>query len=182
LNPSKTHWYVLTGCPCSGISTTLHALRDAGVPIVPEAARAIIDEKLARGMTISEVRRDDQAFQQEVLERKIATESTLVRHEIRVLDRGLPDSIAYHELAGLDPSEVMRICEPNLYRKVFFLEPLPWVRDYARTEDERTLKWLAEKLRAVYTNMGYPIVPVPAASVQTRVRLIRSHINASSRT
>lgn len=172
----KTNWYVLTGRPCSGLSTTLGALGQAGFPVVGEAARAVIDEKLSRGLTIGEIRRDDAAFQREILERKVATEARLAPAQMRFLDRGLPDSVAYHELAGLDPDEVLGICEPNRYRKVFFLEPLPWVQDYARTEGPDTLEWLGRRLREVYDTLGYAIVDVPAAPVAERVSLIRGHV------
>jgi predicted ATPase len=180
MNCPKTNWYVLTGRPCSGLSTTLEALRRTGFPVMGEAARAVIDEKLSRGLTIGEIRRDDAAFQREILERKRAIESGLAPEEVRFLDRGLPDSVAYHELAGLDPDEVLGICEPNRYRKVFFLEPLPWVQDYARTESPETLDWLECRLREVYEVLGYPVVDVPALSIGERVALIRGHIENSA--
>lgn len=176
---SKTNWYVLTGRPCSGLSTTLAALGRAGFPVVGEAARAVIDERLSKGLTIGEIRANDQLFQREILERKLATESGLAPAETRFLDRGLPDSVAYHELAGMDPEEVLGICEPNCYRKVFFLEPLPWVQDYARTESPEILAWLGRRLREVYEGLGYPIVEVPAAPIGERVSLIRGHVEGS---
>lgn len=177
MNPPKTNWYVLTGRPCSGISTTVEALGNRGLPVVGEAARALIDEHRAAGQTVEEVRRDDRAFQQAILERKIDVESELPRNRLRVFDRALPDSVAYHELAGLDPREVLKLCEPGLYRKIFFMEPVPWVRDYARTEDAPTLAWLGGRLRSVYLTLGYEVVSVPAGPLEDRVRLVRSHID-----
>jgi predicted ATPase len=174
----KTNWYVLTGRPCSGLSTTLAELGKAGFPVVDEAARAVIDEKLAKGLTIGDIRGNDAVFQREILERKVAAESELDPEAVRFLDRGLPDSVAYHELAGLDPGEVLRLCEPLRYRKVFFLEPLPWVADYARTETAETLDWLGRRLREVYRDLGYRVVDVPAAGLGERVSLIRSHLDS----
>lgn len=175
----KSGWFVLTGRPCSGISTTARVLGERGFRAVAEAARAVIDEGLASGRTVEEIRGDDSWFQREILRRKRDVEREL-RSDFAgpvVFDRALPDSIVYFELAGLDPREVRQWCQPNAYRLVFFLEPLPYQQDYARTEDSVMLRRLELGLFEVYRNLGYEVVRVPADPVPERVRRIEDEID-----
>lgn len=173
----ESGWFVLTGRPCSGISTTARALRDLGYRVVPEAARAVIDEGIASGRTVAEIRADDGWFQKEIVRRKLAVERTLSIDGVPAFfDRALPDSVAYFEIAGLDSNEVRALCHPDAYQRVFFLEPLPFRTDYARTEDPDTLARLELRLYEVYVELGYAVVRVPAGPVEGRVALIRNSI------
>ena len=175
LEPS-TNWVVLTGRPCSGISTTLEALSRQGFHTVNEAARSIIDECLAKGQTVEQIRAHDLRFQRDVLKRKVDTERGLLKDEVIFLDRALPDSIVYHSIAGLDPQEVVQLCQPATYRKVFFMEPLPYLKDYARTESHSMLDRLGEELPQVYRKLSYEVIRVPVATIEERVELILSQI------
>ena len=128
---SQSQWCVVTGAPSSGKTTVILELAKAGYKIIPEAARTIIDEGLAQGKTIEEIRGDEAAFQRRITARKLKTEASLPRHEIIFLDRAVPDSIAYDRLMGHDLGESIRVSRRNLYREVFYLEPLAFVKDYA---------------------------------------------------
>lgn len=165
-------WYVLTGRPCSGITTTVNALAARGYRTVPEAARSIIDERVAAGWTIERIRGDEARFQREILARKFAAESRTPTGAVVFFDRAMPDNIVYHAIAGLDPAEARRLCRGNAYRKIFFMEPLPYAGDYARTESAAVLKRLERELPAAYRNLGYEVVSVPAAPVERRVERI----------
>ncbi len=176
----ESGWFVLTGRPCSGISTTARALRNLGFRIVPEAARTVIDEGIASGRTVAEIRADDAWFQKEIVRRKLDVERTLARHGgPAFFDRALPDSIAYFEVAGLDSNEVRALCRPDAYQRVFFLEPLPFQADYARTEDMRTLELLERRLYEVYVEIGCGVVRIRAGSVESRVDRIQNDITRS---
>lgn len=68
MNSIETNWYVLTGGPCSGKSTTLEYLSSRGYLVVPEMARVVIDE---------EIRADAFGFQVKILDRKIQLERVI---------------------------------------------------------------------------------------------------------
>jgi len=174
----ESGWFVLTGRPCSGISTTARALGKFGFRIVPEAARTVIDEGVASGRTVAEVRSNDEWFQREIVRRKLEAERSLSPTRGRtIFDRALPDSIAYFEIAGLDTMDLRALCSSGTYSRVFFLEPLPFEADYARTEGADTLFWLERRLYEVYVELGYRVVRIPTARVDRRVAWIRDEIN-----
>ena len=165
-------WYVLTGRPCSGISTTLSALAERGYRAVKEAARSIIDERIAQGRTIDEIRSDDWRFQRDVLERKVDIERELPVEGIVFLDRAVPDSIVYYSIAGLDAKEAARFHVPGSYRTIFLMEALPYAADYARTESDTVLTQLERGLRSLYRDLGYEVVAVPVGGIEERVEMI----------
>ncbi len=170
----ESGWYVLTGRPSSGITTTLDALAARGYRTIREAARSIIDERMAEGWTVERIRGDDARFQREILARKIAAEARAPTDAVVFFDRALPESTVYHAIAGLDPREVLRVCGRNVYRKVFFMEPLPYAADYARTESPEMLHRLEREIPAAYRSLGYEVIPVPVEPVEDRIeRIIR---------
>ena len=175
LRPS-TNWYVLTGRPCSGISTTLRALARRGFRTVNEAARTIIDERMAQGLTVDQIRSDNAQFQRDIVKLKVDVERDLPTDEVIFLDRALPDSIVYHSIAGLDPQEVQQLCERATYKKVFFMEPLPYARDYARTESDAILDRLGEELPQAYRSLAYEVIGVPVGTIEERVEWILKQI------
>jgi predicted ATPase len=174
--PQKTNWFVLTGRPCSGISTTLAALEAARHATVGEAARAVIDEGIAAGRSVEAIRADDAVFQRDILHRKIENERGLSPGEIVFLDRGIPDSIAYFSMAGMDTAEVRVHSAERIYRAVFFIEPLPYAPDYARTESPEALERLEIELREAYFEFGYDVIHIPVAPVDERVGRILEHV------
>ena len=153
------------------------ALGERGYRTVKEAARSIIDEDMAKGWTVEQVRSDDARFQRDILKRKVDSEKTLPKDAVVFLDRGVPDSVVYHTIAGLDPQEVASVCKPGIYRKIFFMAPLPYEADYARSESDEVLEKLARELRSVYLDLGYEVVSIPVGTVETRVERILQHIS-----
>src|SRR5262245_25661774 len=123
MSRSESNWYILTGRPCSGISTTLAALKKDGFRVSPEAAREYIDAQQALGHSVEAIRKDEVTFQREILRTKIRRENTLPKSEVIFFDRGVPDSVPYYKLYGVDPAEAIEACHRNLYQKIFFMEP-----------------------------------------------------------
>lgn len=174
---AKSRWHVLTGGFSSGKSAMAEHLRKLGFLAVPDQARAIIDEGLREGHPATETRKDERAFQREVFFRKRGTEKALDRGQLLFLDAALPCAIAYHILHDMDPRDVINACEPGLYEKVFFLEQLPYERDYARTEDSSVIEPLNRLVREAYSGLGYKLIDIPAAaSPEERVKLILPHV------
>ena len=176
-NYSNSNWYVITGGPSSGKTAVLEELAKLDYLIYPEAARVFINQEMAKGKSLKEIRGDEAKFQKKVLEIKVEVEKTVPRDKIVFFDRAIPDSIAYYQISGLDPEEVLKFCQEKKYRKIFFFEQLPFENDYARVEDDRTIKKLDKLLKESYQNLEYEVITIPAASVKERVKIILKEIN-----
>lgn len=170
------NWYVITGGPSSGKTATVKALEQKGYKVVPESARIFIDQEIAKGKTLEEIRIDEIGFQRKVFKMKIELENKTPKDKIVFFDRGLPDSIAYYKAYDADATEIMDLCKNRRYNKIFFLEQLPLKKDYARVEDETVAKKISMLLKKAYLDLGYDVIIVPVISVQERVNMILSKI------
>ena len=132
MNKQLNNWFVITGGPSSGKTTLIELLGKRGHATIPEVARTVIDEGLAKGRLVEEIRKDEKQFQDEVLRRKIAIEAAHNRNALTFFDRGMHDTIAYLRLYGWELDQhVQQAVEQANYRQVFLLEPLPdFQRDY----------------------------------------------------
>lgn len=167
---------MVTGGPSSGKTTILKKLRKLGYITYPEAARTLIDKEKEKDKKIKEIRKDEAEFQKKVLKAKIKIEKSAPRDKIVFFDRAIPDSIAYYQVCGLDPKEVFKSCKRKIYQKIFFLERLPIKKDYARTENSKTVKELNRLLKEGYKSLGYKIIDIPVALVEERVQKILKEI------
>lgn len=174
---SATNWYVITGGPGSGKTTTVNLLKNRGYKTTIEHARHYIDTQRVTGKTTDEVRANQIAFQHGVLDMQIAQEKELLPDEIVFLDRALPDALAYYRFLNLPEDEkLLNALKRVSYKKVFILDPLPLVNDYARTEDAAAQKNLHELLTEVYESLGFPILHVPISPPEERVDLILKNL------
>ena len=171
-------WYVITGPPSSGKTTLINELSKLGYLTYPEAARVIIDREMAKGKSIEEIRKNEAEFQKKVFRMNVEIERAAPKDKIVFFDRAIPDSIAYYQLYGLDPKEVFDACKKIRYKKVFFLEPLPFVKDYARIENGKTVEKLTNLLKENYKKLGYKIVTIPAMPVKERLNKILKEIKS----
>lgn len=170
---------VLTGGDHAGKTTLVEAFRARGYTVVPEAALQEI-EALNRELGVAGQRAWRQAhwteFQARVARRQHALEARALDSGARaiVLDRGLPDGIAYCRLAGAGlPPELQDGLERR-YDQVWLLDTVtPFA---ARTASgrlgglERSTA-LRDLLGAVYRELGY--APEPLAHVPVEERLSR---------
>ena len=158
----NNNWYVLTGAPCSGKTKLIKLLAERGYQTVPELARVYIDQELAKGITIEELRQDEMAFQRKILEYKIDYEKTLPSEAVIFFDRGIPDSEAYYKLCGIESDETLKNAIADCsYKKVFLLDYVKFKKDYARTESEEEQKQLHRLLVEIYAKLNIPIIRVP---------------------
>ncbi|MFA5188775.1 MAG: ATP-binding protein [Patescibacteria group bacterium] len=156
------NWYVLTGAPCSGKTTLIEMLQEKGFQTTPELARVYIDEQLAKGITLEELRQDELAFQRKILQFKIDFEKKLDPQSIIFLDRGIPDSQAYYKLCGLENDPILAEAVRNsVYKKVFLFESWPLEKDYARTETPEGQIKLYKYLQEAYQKLNIPLIKVP---------------------
>lgn len=166
-------WYVITGGPSSGKTTTVELLRGRGYEIAHEHASEIIAEELAKGRTLLEVRADGEWFQEEILRRQQEHEESLKPTQTVFLDRGIPDGLGYERFLGLVPNpELTKAAQATSYRKVFILDPLPVKIDWNRHEDAETQRAIHDSIEAVYLELGNDVIEVPVLSPEERVKFI----------
>jgi predicted ATPase len=127
---------------------------------------------LARGRTLQEIRADKKSFENRVLDVKIATEARLPKNELIIFDRAIPDSIAYFELAGLDPKKAIAESPSNHYKKVFLLDQLPYEKDHVRIERRNTAAILERALEKSYSMVGYEVTRIGVMPVRERLRIV----------
>ena len=169
-------WYVVAGGPSSGKTTLIKGIEKLGYYTVQEAAKFVIDENIAKGISVEDLRKDGGRFAQIVFQKNLQLEAAAPRDRIVFFDRGIPDCIVYHKLAGLDTKHIDTISRGR-YRKVFFLDPLPFYEnDYTRPEDSDLAARLSNLLLNVYNDLDYTIVKVPPVSVEERVKLVISSL------
>ncbi len=171
----QTNWYVITGGPGSGKTTLINELQKRGHKTVEEAARLLIEQKLAQGLTLGQIRSDEMSFQEQVFAHKQKQHLALSGDEITFLDRGFHDTVAYMKHFKLQvPKPILDVCKHTRYKRVFVLDMLSYARDSARIEDEDTAQKLHKALIDVYQAYGYEITVVPPMPLAQRVKTIES--------
>lgn len=174
---SRNPWYVITGAPCCGKTSVVQNLAQRGYRVVHETARAVIDEHLRQGLTMSAIKSAPAPFENEILRRKQNIEKTVPDDQIVFFDRGIPDSIAYFVAAGLDPEPVRRISRGCRYRGIFFLEPLEiYHTDRQRKEEPEEMHRLHRLLEQSYAVLDFPLFHIPKAPIRDRADRILQHV------
>ena len=173
----QTNWYVITGGPGSGKTTTVNLLKERGYITTFEHARHYLDTQRLKGKTIEEVRSQQSEFQSGVLDMQIEQENQISPDVLVFLDRAIPDALAYYRFLNLPEDEKLTEALRTVsYKKVFILDCLPLVKDYARTEDDAAQKKIHALLVDAYESLGFPIVQVPVLPPEERVDFILKNI------
>ncbi|HUW71882.1 MAG TPA: ATP-binding protein [Candidatus Humimicrobiaceae bacterium] len=169
----KTNWYIITGAPCAGKTKVVKRLASLGYKTTPEVPRILINREINKGKTIKEIRKNEARFQRKVLQMKIKIENKIPVSQITFLDDGgIPGSIAYYRLTGLNLGLAIKEAKKRKYKGVFFLKRLSYKKDYARIEDKKTARKLNKLLYETYRNLKYKVVMVPVKPVKERVEFI----------
>lgn len=168
-----TNWHVITGGPCTGKTTVVNMLAARGYKTTIEHARHYIDTQKIQGRTVEEILENKKIFQLKVLNMQIEEESKLDINELVFLDRALPDAMAYYEFLGLEYDDrLVEMCNRYCYKRVFILDRLPLVNDYARLETEADQIRIHNLIIRVYQSYPCPIVFVPVLPPDERVDFI----------
>ena len=172
-----TNWYVITGGPGSGKTTTINLLKARGYKTTIEHARHYLETQLVMGKTIEEVRKNQAIFQTGILQMQIAQEAALSPSEVVFLDRAIPDALAYYRYLSLPVDQILtEALRTASYKKIFVLDCLPIVNDYVRREDEAAQKMIHQLLIDVYRSMDFPIIQVPLLPPDKRVDFILKNL------
>lgn len=173
---TKTEWIVITGAPSSGKTSVLMELAERGYHVEHEVARNYITDLLKQGKKLEDIRSNEGLLQRDILTLKLGREKILHPHDRIFIDRGVPDSISYYRIAGLDPVDARRECCHFSYKAVFIFDRLPLVYDGVRSENEAVAEQLDKMLEEDYKALGYQPVRVPVLPIAERADFILRHL------
>jgi len=172
-----TNWFVITGGPSTGKTTVINLLTERGYKTTIEHARHYIDTMKEEGRTVEEIRTNKRKFQLGVLDMQIEQEAELSPSDTVFLDRAIPDAMAYYRFLKLEYDKILLDAMKEVaYKKIFILDRLPFVNDYARTEDEQAQKLIHQLIIEVYQSLEFPVVFVPVISPDERVEFILKNL------
>lgn len=173
---------MVTGPPSSGKTTLVNALQEKGRIVSSEVAREIIQYTLYPGRLKQCMDRNSLALQREILAVTLKREHVLGTEQEIIFDRGIPDSIAYFEFHGFDPRLAIKASQFRRYKKIFYCEGLPVVRDGVRLETDSVAEEIGELIIKAYTSLDYNMTFLPIVSVDERVEMVLKHLkNDASR-
>lgn len=174
----ETRWVVITGPPSSGKTTLLDLLAADGNAISPDSTRALITAVTAEGRDPEEFRFADD-FQPRTLAAMLSAEDSLEPQQRTFLEYALPCNIAFHRTEALSLTDGLAEAAAKYhYDAVFILDPLPWVGDEQRVEDEVYQRTVHAHMHEVYAEYGYEPVAVPTLTPAERLAFVLEHLLA----
>ena len=169
---------VLTGAPYSGKTTIIHALRERGYAIIPEAAIMVIDviHGLIPEGAVQWREKYLESFQYLIAQKQYELETTPQNGEVLFLDRGAFDGYAFAMHFEKDWSHSCKeLASKSKYDEVFLFDlvtPFDPRPDTGRIETEEDCYELQVLLELAYYRNGYTPIDVPLMSVEDRVDFI----------
>lgn len=162
----------VTGAPGAGKSSLIAELAARGWRIMPEAARAILQQPGGMGLRAQ----DPLGFARAMLEAELAAFDSISPGETVIFDRGFCDIVAFLRIEGLPVSgEVEEACRGCRFDAPVIHAPA-W-RDIYRQDNERIQSW-EQALESGRQNLeawhdfGYEPVTLPLGRLETRVAFI----------
>ena len=169
---TETNWCAITGAPSSGKTSVIDELSRRGFQTEPEIARELIEGCIKQGEKIEEVRSRSSWLQNEILRLKLNRERSQDTRTLIFLDRGIPDSLTYFRIAGLELSGVREAGLEFHYRHVFIFNRLSLVKDGVRTESDTLAHQIDLSLEQDYRDLGYNPIRVPVMPIAERADFI----------
>jgi len=177
--------FVLTGGPCTGKTTLGRELTKLGYDVLPEAARAVIQDEEGKERPILPWT-DLSGFQKLVLERQLGFEAR-ANGRPTFLDRSIIDNLAYCRVGSIAaPQEITNAVQEhvrsNAYKAIFLLDPVPYKQDCERREDPVFALRIHEAIGRVYSELGYDVTLVPVLETPAaRARFVVSTLEAMAK-
>lgn len=168
----NTKWRVITGAPSSGKTTLINALAKLDYLVEHEVARDLIGSLLSCQFSLDDIHRDIIGLQRKILAIKLRREHGKNHNETIFFDRGIPDSIAYFNFYNLNPNIAIKASKHHRYHTIFFCDPLPFVIDDIRTENQEMALRLSDLIYEAYAQLDYQLIRLPAVSVEERLTII----------
>ncbi|GEM_PF-2449744 len=171
---------VIAGGTHCGKTTLIEHYRDAGYPVVAEAAIPIMT-RLKDEMGLEEYRAwrktNAQEFFEMIEDAQIANEAAASTDaDFLFLDRGIQDTIVMERYVGVVPTErALRHAKENRYDLVLICDTLPEFDgrgDTGRTFTHEDSLKLTELAHQQYLADGYEPIRIPPVSLEERIALI----------
>lgn len=169
-------FFVLTGGPGAGKTTLIAALRARGFATTEEAGRGVIRQETGEGGAALPWL-DREGFATRMFDWELSSYRQAQRQKGTVFfDRGLPDTIGYLRLEGLDvPTRMEEEAWRLRYNARVFLAP-PWKAIFGPDEERRQSWQVAvrtyETMALTYAEFSYTLIELPCVSVAERTRFI----------
>jgi predicted ATPase len=171
---------IVTGGPGAGKTTLLAALCARGYATVDESARAIIQERLAGGLT---PRPSALEFARQILHRDVAKYQQPPGLDVVFFDRSVVEAVwMVNQAAPLEAHELSVLLSQYRYDRPVFVLP-PWEAIYT-TDSERDQTFaealqVHETITRWYRQCEYEIIEVPTGTVAERCSyVLRALVNA----
>jgi predicted ATPase len=177
---TETQICVVAGGPCSGKTTLLKALDQAGYRVEVETSERLLEAGIAEGRTAEQMRSDPVSWQQEILRQDYALFDGLPIDEVVFTDTSFIENLVFSDRAGIAIGPKLESWLRNKrYKMVFFLDSLEaYEQSAVRLESEQVALQISEAVRQRYQQYGYQPVSVPAVSVAERVAFILAHLES----
>ncbi len=173
----RTEWVLIDGAPSSGKTTVIQALHRAGYRIIPEVGRAYIELELARGRMLGDIRGNEEYFQRALIALYTEQFQRLNPRQSVILDGGFPHAQAYIDLNRTpNMPDVLALCRPFHFKKVFLCDPLPFEDDHVRTEDATKATFLDRRIGEIYQELGYDPLRIPVMTVEERAAYVLQNL------
>jgi predicted ATPase len=127
-----------------------------------------IENTLQSGLSLQEINKDIAAKQNGIIQTGLALHAAIPTDRLTFMDRGIPDSISYLRLAGINTAEAHKSAMIYHYRAVFIFDRLPIVQDEVRNESDEVAANLDALLEQDYRALGYSPIRVPVMPVAKR--------------
>jgi predicted ATPase len=174
----QTRINVLAGGPCSGKTTLLRALEQAGHQVVVETAESLLNAGIDAGGTAGDLRVDPLRWQQELNRRDYELFDGLAVDAPVFTDTSFLETLVFSARAGIAMGpNIESWLRRKRYERVFFLSPLDgFTQSAVRKESKSLALQISEEVRSAYQRYGSELTYVPAVSVSERVDFIQSFL------
>lgn len=176
----QSNWYVITGGISAGKTSLIKVLTALGLFVAPEPATLVIQDKMAKGLTIKEIRADEYSFHQEAIAKRVELESALDKNELIFFDRGWGDVAGFSAFYNFPPSPQEIAGQEIRYKGVFFLEQNEFKLNANRIETPdqnwQILQLIRKNYISLASRLGYEFASVPVMPIYEKALFILAQV------